>query len=176
MLLLPENRDEAKILAQTCKELGVDYLVIKPYSQHLSSETEKYKDIDYSKMLNVEEELQEIADNDFSIVFRANTMQKHIEKRQPYTKCHSTPFFWGYIAADGKVFGCSAYLGKDEFCYGNVYDNSFEEIWEGEKREQSYNYIQNELNIDDCRVNCRMDEVNRYLFRLKNPQDHDNFI
>jgi len=176
MLLLPENKDEAKILAQTCKELGVDYLVIKPYSQHLSSETEKYKDIDYSKMLDVEEDLKKISDENFSVVFRANTMQKYIEKRQPYTKCHSTPFFWGYIAADGKVFGCSAYLGKDEFCYGNVYDNSFEDIWEGEKREESYNYIQNKLDINDCRVNCRMDEVNRYLFRLKNPQDHDNFI
>lgn len=176
MLLLPENKDEAKFLAQTCKELGVDYLVIKPYSQHLSSETTKYKDIDYSEMLYIENELKDISDESFSVVFRANTMQKYVEKKQPYSKCHSTPFFWGYIAADGKVFGCSAYLGKDEFCYGNIYDNSFEEIWEGEKRKHSYNYVQNELDIKNCRVNCRMDEVNRYLFRLKNPQEHDNFI
>lgn len=176
MLLLPENKDEAKILALKCKEIGVDYLVIKPYSQHLSSETHKYEDIDYSTMLDLEDELNEISDENFSVVFRANTMKKYVEKKQPYDKCHSTPFFWGYIAADGKVFGCSAYLGKDEFCYGNIYDNSFEEIWESDKREQSYNYIQNELDIKNCRVNCRMDEVNRYLFRLKNPQEHDNFI
>lgn len=176
MLLLPDNKDEAKLLAETCKDIGVDYLVIKPYSQHLSSETTKYKDIDYSGMLNLEDELNSVSDDNFSVVFRANTMKKYVQKKQPYDKCHSTPFFWGYIAADGKVFGCSAYLGKDEFCYGNIYDNSFEEIWEGDKRKQSYNYIQNELDIKNCRVNCRMDEVNRYLFRLKNPQDHDNFI
>jgi radical SAM protein with 4Fe4S-binding SPASM domain len=176
MLLLPENKDEATILAQRCKEIGVDYLVIKPYSQHLSSDTHKYEDIDYTPMLHLEEELEKISDEDFSVVFRANTMKKYIEKKQPYDTCHSTPFFWGYIVADGKVFGCSAYLGREEFCYGNIYDNSFEEIWEGHKRRESYEYVKNELDIKNCRVNCRMDEVNRYLFRLKNPQAHDSFI
>ena len=176
MLLLPENKDEAKILAKIVKDIGVDYLVIKPYSQHLSSQTTKYKDINYSKMMDIENELKIFNDENFQVVFRANTMQKYIEKKQPYKKCHSTPFFWGYIAADGKVFGCSAYLGDDKFCYGNIYDESFENIWEGEKRKESYKYIMNELDINDCRVNCRMDEVNRYLWRLKNPENHDNFI
>lgn len=176
MLLLPENRDEAVALARKCKEIGVDYLVIKPYSQHLFSETTKYENIDYSKMLDVEEELLEFNDDSFNVIFRANTMKKYVQKKQPYATCHSTPFFWGYIAADGKVFGCSAYLGDDRFCYGNIYDDSFENIWESEKRKKSYEFIQNELDIKNCRVNCRMDEVNRYLWRLKNPNSHDNFI
>jgi len=176
MLLLPENKDEAVVLAQKCKALGVDYLVIKPYSQHLSSDTKIYKDIDYAPMLHLEKELDTLSDENFSVVFRANTMKKYIEKKQPYEKCYSTPFFWGYIAADGKVFGCSAYLGREEFCYGNIYENSFEEIWEGHKRRTSYNYVKDELDIQNCRVNCRMDEVNRYLWRLKNPEAHDNFI
>lgn len=176
MLLLPENKDEAVILAEKCKEMGADYLVIKPYSQHLFSETNKYENIDYSKMLDVEEELKKFNDENFNVVFRANTMKKYIEKQQPYEKCYSTPFFWGYIAADGKVFGCSAYLGDDKFCYGNIYDNDFKTIWESDKRKASYDYVQNELDIKSCRVNCRMDEVNRYLWRLKNPNDHDNFI
>ena len=176
MLLLPENRDEAKILALKCRDIGVDYLVIKPYSQHLFSRTDKYKDIDYSKMLDIEGELKQFNNENFSVVFRANTIKKYIEKKQPYEKCYSTPFFWGYIAADGKVFGCSAYLGDDKFCYGNIYENKFSEIWESEKRKRSYQYMNNELDIKNCRVNCRMDEVNRYLWRLKNPQAHDNFI
>jgi radical SAM protein with 4Fe4S-binding SPASM domain len=176
MLLLPENKDEAVILAQKCKDIGVDYLVIKPYSQHLFSETTKYENIDYSQMMNIEKDLEIFNDDNFNVVFRANTMQKYVEKKQPYSKCYSTPFFWGYIAADGKVFGCSAYLGDENFCYGNIYENSFEEIWESDKRKASYNFVQNELDIKNCRVNCRMDEVNRYLWRLKNPNSHDNFI
>ena len=175
-LLLPENKDEIRILAEKCKELGVDYLVVKPYSQHLFSETTKYENIDYSKMMDIGENLKEFNDVNFNVVFRANTMEKYVEKQQPYDRCHSTPFFWGYIAADGKVFGCSAYLGDDKFCYGNIYDNTFEEIWESDKRKQSYTYVKNELDIKNCRVNCRMDEVNRYLFKLKNPNSHVNFI
>ena len=127
-------------------------------------------------MMDIQKDLEVLNDDNFNVIFRANTMQKYVEKSQSYSTCHSTPFFWGYIAADGKVFGCSAYLGKDEFCYGNIYNDSFENIWEGDKRKKSYKYIQNELDIKNCRVNCRMDEVNRYLWRLKNPYEHDNFI
>lgn len=176
MLLLPENRDEAKTLALSAREMGADYIVIKPYSQHLYSITTQYESIDYSKMMDLEEELNELNTESFNVVFRAKTMQKYVEKKQPYSKCFSTPFFWGYIAANGKVFGCSAHLGDDHFCYGNIYDSSFEEIWEGEKRKQSYGFVMHELDIQNCRINCRMDEVNRYLWALQHPSPHVNFI
>ena len=45
-----------------------------------------------------------------------------------------------------------------------------------EKRRKSLLLLENELDIKDCRVNCRMDEINRYLWRLKNPHLHENFI
>ena len=175
-LLLPENKDEIELLAQQCKEIGVDYLVVKPYSQHLFSETNKYADIDYTQTMHLGKDLEKFNDDTFHVVFRAHTMQKYVVKKQSYKQCHSTAFFWGYIAADGKVFGCSAYLGEDKFCYGNIYDNTFEEIWESDKRKKSYEYVKNELDIKNCRVNCRMDEVNGYLWRLKHPNEHDNFI
>jgi len=145
-LSLPENKDELDILAEKCKDIGIDYLVVKPYSQHLFSETDKYANIDYSKMMHIGENLKKYNDDKFHVVFRANTMQKYVEKKQPYDKCHSTPFFWGYIAADGKVFGCSAYLGEDKFCYGNIYDNTFKDMWLGEKSNRSYEYDKNELD------------------------------
>ncbi|KZN39501.1 hypothetical protein N480_01310 [Pseudoalteromonas luteoviolacea S2607] len=176
MVLLPGNMDEATKLAEICKEIGLDYLVIKPYSQHKSSITNEFECIDYTKMYHIEQELKKYNGNGFNVVFRANTMQKFMTNKQPYKKCNSTPFFWAYIATDGKVFGCSAYLGKEEFCYGSIYDNTFQEIWEGEKRKQSYEFVENKLDIKNCRINCRMDEVNRYLARLRDPEAHDNFI
>ena len=175
-ILLPDNKDEAIILAKLCKEMGVDYLVIKPYSQHLSSNNTKYAEVDYSTMLDIQEELKQFNDDNFNVVFRINTIKKYIAKKHDYKTCYSTPYFWGYLASNGEVYGCSAYLGNEKFCYGNIYDNSFSEIWEGEKRAKSIQYIENELDINNCRVNCRMNHINEYLWRLKHPKEHDNFI
>ena len=68
------------------------------------------------------------------------------------------------------------FLGNEKFLYGNIYENSFEEIWTGTKRQESLNYVRNELNIHECRINCRMDKINSYLWELQNPSKHVNFI
>ena len=92
-------------------------------------------------------------------------------------KCSATPFFWAYVMANGDVYGCSAYLLDDRFNYGNLNDYSFTEIWQGDKRRENFHYVLNSLDISECRVNCRMDEVNRYLHNIKNNTvPHANFI
>mgnify|MGYP000334573371 CR=1 FL=1 len=175
MLLLPENKDEAIILAKTCKEIGLDYVVIKPYSQHLFSKTKQYKGIDYKPMLDLEKELEKLNDENFNVVFRSNTMKK-LDSGHTYKKCYSTPYFWAHMMADGDLYGCSAYLKQSKFCYGNLKENSFQEVWESEKRLKSIQFVRDKLDIKGCRKNCRMDDVNGYLWRLKHPDGHDNFI
>lgn len=175
MLLLPENSHEALALAETCKEIGLDYVVIKPYSQHLFSHTKKYENIDYNPMLELEKDLEKLNDENFNVVFRSNTIKK-LNIGHDYEKCYSTPYFWAHLMADGDLYGCSAYLQQSKFCYGNVKENSFQDVWESEKRLKSITYVKEKLDISGCRANCRMDEVNRYLWRLKNPNSHDNFI
>lgn len=177
-LLLPENAHEMEQLARICRdEIGLDYLVIKPYSQHMFSDTRLYRDVDYSKNLGLAEKLRALNTDKFQVVFRENTMKKSTQTEDRYTKCNATPFFWAYIMADGEVYGCSAYLLDEKFMYGNVNEQSFQSIWEGKKREDNFHFIRNGLNIKQCRVNCRMDEVNRYLFNLKEGLvEHVNFI
>ena len=176
MLLLPENKDEAITLTKKMKSLGADYVVIKPYSQHQFSETKKYDGLTYDSMMDLENELEKLNGDGFSVIFRSQTMSKLSNEQKTYQKCYSTPFFWAYIMTDGSLYGCSAYLQQEEFCYGNLNDDSFKTLWEGDKRKKSLEHIQKKLDIKNCRANCRMDSINEYLWNLKHPNKHVNVI
>ncbi len=184
-VLLPENRHEMVDLARRCRdELGLDYLVVKPYSQHLASHTTQYQDIDYSEFMTLEAQLRAENSENFQVVFRGNTMRKTMRKHsdigeQParYSRCSATPFFWAYVMADGDVYGCSAYLLDKKFQYGNLHETSFQEIWQSEARKTNFEFVNHGLDISDCRANCRMDDINRYLDALRSGGvPHVNFI
>lgn len=179
ILLLPENAAEVETLARICRdEIGLDYLVVKPYSQHAFSVTHVYQDLDYQGYAELRSRLAALNTEVFTVVYRENTMKKHDEgDAHRYNRCHATPAFWGYIMATGAVYGCSAYLLDPRFDYGNINESSFSTIWEGELRRKNFHFIRKELDIHECRLNCRMDEVNRYLDKLvKQDVQHINFI
>lgn len=179
ILLLPENAGEVETLARLCRdEIGLDYLVVKPYSQHNASLTHVYEGLNYQEFSGLGERLDALNTDRFHVVFREKTMQKHdAGGGARYEKCRATPYFWAYVMATGAVYGCSAYLLDKRFEYGNVNESSFQAIWEGERRRENWHHVRHELDIHECRLNCRMDEVNRYLDRIER-QDvpHINFI
>ena len=176
MLLLPENAAEAETLAKMCRDdLGVDYLVIKPYSQHKKSLTQTYAGIDYAGFLDLGQRLEALSNDRFRVVFRARTMQKY-HQAKPYPVCQAVPFFWAYVASDGSLCSCSAWLGDERFSLGNLMEASFAEVWQGERRRRNLALVAGGLDVADCRANCRMDEVNIYLWGQKNPPAHVNFI
>ncbi len=174
-LLLPENCHEVVSLAKMARDIGLDYLVVKPYSQHIQSKTTIYSSVKYSDYEYLKDELEKFNTNGFNVIFRIHTMEKWDNKGRNYKRCFALPF-WSYIDAGGNVWGCSVYLGDKRFLYGNIYEQSFKDIWEGEKRLQSLRWAEEELDISQCRINCRMDEINRYLWDLRSFPAHVNFI
>jgi wyosine [tRNA(Phe)-imidazoG37] synthetase (radical SAM superfamily) len=174
MILLPENSHEAVMLAKITRDLGADYIVIKPYSQHPMSLTRRYERISYSQYLDLADQLEQLSGQGFEVLFRKHTMLKWDQDHRYYRICYALPF-WAYIDAAGNLWGCSAWFGDEGFLYGNIYKESFSGIWEGERRRASLKMVQ-AMDITRCRRNCRMDEINRYLWDLKNPPEHVNFI
>jgi cyclic pyranopterin phosphate synthase len=182
----PSNLDTAEPLARRLRDVGVDYLVIKPYSQHLMSEdTRVYESTTYANADAWARGLEALSAPGFDVVVRTRTMASLTTADRGYTTCHATPYHWAYVEADGEVWGCSAYLGRgedgrqfgdDRFRYGNVNGASFGDVWRSERRHASWEYVRTELDITECRKNCRMHHVNEYLEVVANPGPHASFI
>ncbi len=175
MVLLPENRSGVDNLAKIARDIGMDYLVVKPFSQHPMSGIKTYASVGYEESARLAEEMEKYNTSEFCVVVRVNAMRKHDTSGKGYNRCLALPF-WSYIDAGGNIWGCSVYLSDERFLYGNIYERSFKEIWEGEKRRSSLEWVENEMDASRCRINCRMDSINSYLTNLKSPPAHANFI
>ena len=173
LLMNPTNIQETVAFAELMKQLGCDFCVIKPYSQHfysINQQEQLFGQFNYKDVLALQKEVEAVSNDDFNVVFRSRTMENYEDPDRHYTICQATPMAWGYIMATGEFVSCSAYLPQDEgagdqrFVLGNIKNQSFQEIWEGEKRRRNWEFVNNELDIMECRKNCRMDAVNRFLW------------
>ncbi len=173
LLLLRENFDEVVPLARMLKRIGVDYFSVKPYSQHPLSHNKLSPNFTEEELVGLWKRLREEKTSDFQIVFREEAL-KRVGKEKYYNKCLGLPFFC-YIDSKGDVYTCSTYLNNSDFCYGNIYNNTFKEIWTGDKRKEVLAHV-DKLDISVCRENCRLDPMNAYLWELKHPSTHINFV
>lgn len=170
-LLIPDNLDDLVPFIELFKETGVDNVQIKPYSQHPLSKN-RYS-IEYAQYQSIEDDIRKFETSEFQVIFRSQTAQRLITKRT-YHECYGLPFYT-LIEADGSIIPCNLFHNNQDFCYGNLYDNSFKTIWKGEKRKHILHQL-TKNTIEHCRDGCRLDAINRYLSQLKNPHPHVNFI
>ncbi len=170
-LIIPESIPTVEELAQRLKQIGVDYLILKPYSKHPQSVNEFV--VDYDEYNALEDKLKKFNSDDFKILFRKATIERMSSERT-YNECHGTSFI-ALIDAKGNIMPCNLFYNNPDFNYGNLNENSFSEIWTSEKRKQVLERLRRK-GISECRNGCRLDSTNRYLERLKNPHNHDNFI
>jgi len=173
-LLIPQNYREIMTLARILRDVGVNYLVIKPYCQHPSSNNRIDPKFKYENLFYLERKLEKYSKGNFQVIFRRGAMEK-LEEKKPYEYCLGLPFAT-HITAEGDIYPCNAFVGRREFVFGNICQESFEDIWEGERRKRITRTIYTKWDIRNCRKACRLDEINRYLWGLKNPSSHTNFI
>ena len=175
MVLLPENQSEAVHLAKTVRDIGADYLVIKPHSVHpKSGKAEAYKNLTYSDCQILAEELAALDSPSFKTVFRREAMIRRDSGQASYDRCLALPF-WAYVDGGGGVWTCSRHMGEDEFYCGNLMEDPVEKIF-GPARQAKMAACAASLDISDCHTDCRMDPINAYLWELKHPGPHINFI
>lgn len=171
MLIIPENLGEIIPLIKLIKDTGADNVQLKPYSQHPLSNNRF--SVDHSNIDSIENEILSYNDEKFQVIYRKMSIQR-LHEQKKYQDCLGLPFY-ALIESDGSIIPCNLYHNKKEFTYGNLNNENFKEIWCGAQRTKILEMVRKK-GVGDCREGCRLDAANRYLYALKNPHPHVNFI
>jgi radical SAM protein with 4Fe4S-binding SPASM domain len=161
-----ENIESLSHLAKLLKYAKPDYFVVKPYSKHEKSHDNTLEHPTKEQVEKFKTDMQQYK-RDYEFIYRDISFA-NVDEAKPYKQCYGKDFI-AYIDTLGDVYSCINYIGNPDFCYGNIYKDTFENIW---KNKQTIN-----PDLNKCRSICRIDKINRYLSELKSEDViHRNFI
>jgi GTP 3',8-cyclase len=171
-LLMPENITEIECLAKMSKEIGAHNYQVKPVHTHpLSS----YKGGIYRyAQSEISQRLEVLSDYNFKVVVRLNSMERLTQART-YARCHAFDFYC-LIDALGNVTPCNIWYGNKDYIFGNIKDQSLQDIWDSARMDQIINSITSKNHCKCGEYRCRQDVMNRYLERIMNPDENDECI
>ncbi|HHK60580.1 MAG TPA: radical SAM protein [Desulfobacterales bacterium] len=169
--LLRENGDEIVPLVRHVKELGFHYITLRPISQ-LPANGYRLEDDLLRRFQEQLQEAESLAGEGFDVVVRWNL---HGGGKKEYDACLGLPFI-AFVNADGGVYTCGCRLDEEPFCYGNLYDEPFPDLWMSEKRKQLTERASSQPDFARCDLFCRHHAINQFLWEYAQEPPHVNFI
>lgn len=151
------------------KNIGVDYIIIRPASINVKNKYEIAVNLDFNKI----KYLEKYSDDDFSVIIRWNAFAD--KQKKEYKECLGLPFIW-QIDGDGGVYACVSFLEDGKYSYGNINDASFKDIVKSDKTRKLMEWFRSMPEKEYCETYCRCHTINKFLWKLKNPPAHVNFI
>lgn len=156
------NYVEMVDMTRLAKEIGADNVRI---SLAYTTENEKIYGENWDKVNALMVESKKYEDDDFK-VFTMNTRINNLSQKTGGGRCychHLSPS----IGGNGVVYPCCHLKYLPEYNMGNLHENTFEEIWRGEKRKR---FI--ETTGENCKVSCWMTDKNELAdYIIKDPKD-----
>jgi Radical SAM superfamily. len=162
--------------AQFAIDAGVDYFVIKQYSDPkcdgmtgISAEEQNSPEV--QKILK---DAMAMSTKKTAIIAKIKAMEYGIKR--PYDHCYDVPLYF-QISGNGKAYPCGYLFGDDRYCYGDITKQSFGEIINSERYWQVVKVLQTTFNVHkDCVGCCRHDSTNLFIHKFLHKPDHINFI
>ena len=171
-LLQKENVDELKDWVEEVKYIGVDYIIIKPPGKGIDG-NQYVEVIDYKPYEEYLHKISNMGNSKFIVEIRWDVFESGYPKL--HKECLGLPFMCA-VDADGSIYACTWTWGNSKFKYGNLYDNTFEKIWNSKNKDIIMQMINTDYPIECEHCASRHNSINRYLWELANPPDHINFI
>jgi len=172
-IVMEDNLPTAREFARRAKEVGVDYVQFKAEIYNNSFR------IPFGAKEQISEIHRDFEDDSFRVFVVRLDGDNTCFGKKDYTYCFAHRFI-GAMTANGNVQLCCNLKHEfdDRYSLGNLYEETFEEIWNGERRKKMISGP--EESPDFVRTHCgqcRMDSINRTFNWVQqyNP-DMKNFI
>ncbi len=145
MNLADWNVDEVLTMAQQCGEMGVDYFQIRPilglpYNMQHNSPYRKQPGQNWLQRLKpLLQEVETFSTDTYQVLVSEDKFEDLADVEgnfgRVYKKCMSH-FFFCVLNADGDLCVCMYHLGDKRFSFGNIYEQTVEEIWSSDRQRQ----------------------------------------
>lgn len=87
----------------------------------------------------------------------------------PFSVCDGH-FFNPVLDANGNLCVCMYHPNDERFVFGNIYKNTFEEIWKSEKRKSVIDFVRKLDYGNECQMCCKLTEINKFLDFINHPE------
>lgn len=175
MVLTPTNVDQVVDLAKLGRDLGVDYFVVKQCSDAKDNTLGIYEQLDkYKNFESILKEAENVSTEKYDVIIKWAHATN--EGRRNYCICYGAPFLL-YSSGDGRIYPCGMFFDykEEEYRMGDLTKQSFIEIVNSERYWEVVEKVK-QINVGDCYSNCKTHAINEFLFKLKNPPEHVNFV
>jgi MoaA/NifB/PqqE/SkfB family radical SAM enzyme len=171
------NADEILTLARWCREEGVDYFQIRPilglpFELARNADYRTQPSLDWPRIEALLVEAESYSTDTFRVVVSWDKFTDVRDVRgnfgRVYTKC-LYHFFICVLNADGNLCVCMYHLGDQAFSFGNIYEHTLDEIWDGPKRRQVVEMCAGRLDLSTCQVCCKGHEINKLMHLIDHP-------
>jgi radical SAM protein with 4Fe4S-binding SPASM domain len=175
MVLTPTDVDQVVPLAKLGKELGVDYLVIKQCSDTIKSTIGVFsKFSQYDNFAEILKEAEALSSGSYNVIVKWKKITN--KGKRTYRQCLGLPFLL-YSSGDGKLYPCGMFFDvkRQEYCIGDLVKQSFKEIFNSSRYWAIVEKMK-QIDISGCYANCLTHAINEFLWQLKHPPEHVNFV
>lgn len=176
MVLIPECFDEVIPLAKKAIEWGVDYLVIKQFSDGGEGMPIHIDVARYKEVTNALQQAEGMSTEKTKIIAKWAAIDDTVSitgsKHWSFSKCNDLPFLF-QISGNGGCYPCGYHFGNPEYCYGNVNSQRLADILKSERYWGIIEKVANTPLEKLCTGQCRHCEPLKFLDKLNKIYDGD---
>ena len=157
--------------AKLVKDLGVDNIRYRPFAKW-----ENMTGFSNEEIQAMQEELRkasELSDDNFEVSYPEDRCQTIVKGRAiDYPECYAVHVVTT-VSADLKIYPCCRVKYREEFCFGDLNKQSFQDIWFSENRIKAFKKIDIKR---DCPNPCMYEKINEIMYSIKEPVKHEEFL